>query len=221
MDQLKRKELESIGKIDGKEPHSHSTPPPLFAPLQMVEKCEEHIAAIKGYRIDHPNFVRLLDPILVHFEAIVDQLDRKHLQLIGKITAEEIPVFIKQVSADATAFEKELRDHKSTIICEESNYNRELRATKFVVGDLVLSKCIRKLNYVLTEVQTNPAAVKSSKVKGKIETAILKMASLRADLKKYETPTRSPLFLRNRAYDKATSKLTAAIKNVTEIDELL
>lgn len=160
--QLKQIDVDPNGKTDGEEPDSHSYPPPPFAPLKMAEKCEEHIAAIKGYRVDHSDSAVFLDPIVAHFEFIVDKLDRKHVQLMSKMEVAEIPDTIKRVSEDAAAFEKELLDHKSTIVREdEKNYDRVLRAKKFVEGDQVLSRCLRKLKYVLAEVQTNPTVIKS------------------------------------------------------------
>lgn len=228
VNQLKHHEVELIGKIDGKPPHSHDHPPHALVPREMAEKCVEHIAAIRGYLVDKPDSTKLLDPIVKDFEAIVKQLEQNEVEVIDKMEVLKMPAILKQVKVDGSALANELTTHvdKMVVPDEATNDEKVFRTKKYIQADLVLSKCERKLKYVLAEVEKNPAAtVKKPANKGKIEsdlkTAMLTMGSLQTDLKRFQQPNTHNYDYRKGQYVLAVGFLTDANQSIANAEIFL
>lgn len=244
-DQLKLDEVNSIGKLDGKEFQSPARLPRqllLHPLLEMAEKCDEHIAAIRNYLVDKPDSAHLLHPIVSNFEAIVAKLGQKEVELIDKLNrpnpsrlekfADSImllytyPDILILVIGEATDFQTELINHKETITRKnEDDYHKMLRARIFVQSDMVLSKCLRRLNYVQVQVEKDVGTRGNKKNKEKIESdlskAISKLTSFGEDLKGCETPKDGLKFFRANACKTAKGKMSDAINIVVEAEKLL
>lgn len=195
--QLNHDDVKLIGQTAGAAPFSQFS---LFIPLKMAEKCDEHIATIKGYIIDldpekpkSASIKSILEPIVKDFEAVIGKLEQPGVELTDNMEIRQIPDMLKQVSFDVRAFNDQLIKYVDTIIRVYADYDRKLRARKFVEGDMVFGKCMRKLKYVQAEVGKNAAKIlKDPKSKGQMETdltdAVYSLSLFRGLMKQYEIP---------------------------------
>lgn len=231
--QLEHEEVKPIGNIDGKTIYYQARPRPPFFPPDMAEYCEVHIAAIKGYLIDHPDSAGLLDPIIKNFKIIVRLLDvgPRDTESIGIIDVARVPKILSDVYNYARNFEIQITEHSDLIIYiytyKDRNYDKVLRAKKFVKGKMLLAMCSYKLKYALVQMQikTNLHALKISEYKGYIKSdlshAISNMGKLLGYLEWFEPQTNAREECRRRALSYIKSKITDAIKSVADADKLL
>lgn len=163
---------------------------------------------------------------------LIEKLNRPHPSDIEKIanSAMQLPKYpdiLKLVIEEATDFHTELIKHKEIITHKNDNdyYHKKWRARIFVQSDMVLSKCLRRLNYVEVEVEKDIGIRRNQKNKEKIGNAlwkaISKLTSSREDLKDCETPKDGLNIFRADACKTAKGKISDAIDSVVEAEKLL
>lgn len=127
-----------------------------FSVLQIVESCEDHVASILGYIVEHPNMKNGLNNALRALNKFIQYFDNQRFHENKFYLRHEIETLCSAISTEITFFEEQLTTHMNAITCEQG-YNQKLREVLHIGGDQILTKCIRKLTHIEYTLENNQA----------------------------------------------------------------